>query len=293
MHYKQTFGEKLFGIVNAVILIALMILFLYPILHIIFASLSDPARIMQHRGLLFAPLGFRLEAYKLVFENPMISVSYRNTLFYVVVGTVINIVLTSLGAYALSRKQVYIRNAVMLMITFTMFFSGGLIPSYLLIKTLHMQDTFWVMIIPGAISAYNLIIMRTYFLGLPDSLEESAKIDGAGDFTVLFKIFIPIAMPIIAVMILFYGVGHWNAWFGASIYLRNRELFPLQLVLREILIQNSTDNMLTSVELSDKGMIGETVKYATIVVATLPILFIYPFLQKYFTKGVMIGSVKG
>jgi len=293
MHYKQTFGEKLFGIINSIILIALMILFLYPILHIIFASLSDPARIMQHRGLLFAPLGFRLEAYKLVFDNPMISVSYRNTLFYVVIGTVINILLTSLGAYALSRKQVYIRNVVMLLITFTMFFSGGLIPSYLLIKSLHMQDTFWVMIIPNAISAYNLIIMRTYFLGLPDSLEESAKIDGAGDFTVLFKIFVPIAMPIIAVMILFYGVGHWNAWFSASIYLRKRELFPLQLVLREILIQNSTDNMLTSVELSDKGMIGETVKYATIVVATLPILFVYPFLQKYFTKGVMIGSVKG
>jgi putative aldouronate transport system permease protein len=292
MYYKQSNSEKLFNIINAIILSMLMFLFLYPMLHITAASLSAPTKIVQHRGLLFFPLGFTINAYKLVFQNPMIAISYKNTLIYVLLGTIINIFLTSLGAYALSRKQLMIRNAIMLLITFTMFFSGGLIPSYLLIRDLHLQNTIWVLLIPNAISAYNLIIMRTYFLGLPDSLEESAKMDGAGDFTVLFKIMLPIAKPIVAVMVLFYGVGHWNSWFSASIYLRNRELFPLQLILREILIQNATETMTTTVDSVDKGMIGETVKYATIVVATLPILFIYPFLQKYFVKGVMIGSIK-
>lgn len=293
MHYKITSGERVFSAVNIIILTALLILFLYPVLYILFGSFSDPGKMMEHRGILFAPLGFTLEAYKLVLKNPLILTSYANTLYYVIAGTAINVFLTTLGAYCLSRKKLLLKNFFMLLITFTMFFSGGLVPSYLLVKSLHLQDTRWVMLIPTAISAYNLIIMRTFFNGIPDSLEESAKIDGAGDFTVLFKILVPVAKPVIAVMVLFYGVGHWNEWFNASIYMTDRDLFPLQLILREILIQNSTDSMMTDVGGADKALIGESVKYATIVVATVPILFIYPFLQKYFQKGFMLGSVKG
>ncbi len=293
MHYKITAGERIFSVVNAIILTVLLILFLYPVLYILFGSFSDPGKMMEHRGILFAPIGFTLDAYKLVLKNPLILTSYANTLYYVIAGTAINVFLTTLGAYGLSRKKLLLKNFFMLMITFTMFFSGGLVPSYLLVKSLHLQDTRWVMLIPTAISAYNLIIMRTFFYGIPDSLEESAKIDGAGDFTVLFKILVPVAKPVIAVMVLFYGVGHWNEWFNASIYMTDRDLFPLQLIIREILIQNSTDSMMTDVGGADKALIGESVKYATIVVATIPILFIYPFLQKYFQKGFMLGSIKG
>jgi putative aldouronate transport system permease protein len=185
-----------------------------------------------------------------------------------------------------------LKNPIMMLIVFTMFFSGGLIPNYLLVSELGMLNTRWALIIPGAISTYNLIIMRTSFQGIPASLEESAKIDGANDFTILFRIILPLSLPIVSVMILFYGVSHWNAWFNALLYLRDRDLYPLQLVLREILITNSTDSMTTGASDIDKALISETIKYAAIIVATVPVLFLYPFLQKYFVKGVMIGAVK-
>lgn len=277
---------------NALFMVLLSILTLYPFLYVAFASLSDPASLMQHRGLLLMPEGFSLDAYKAVFDNPMIPAGYRNTLFYVTAGTAINLFMTSLGAYVLSRKGLYFRNAMMFFIVLTMFFQGGLIPTYLLVSSLGMIDTPWAMLLPGAISTWNLIIMRTSFQAVPVSLEESARIDGANDWTILFRVIIPLSLPVIAVMILFYGVGHWNAWFGAMLYLRDRELYPLQLVLREILITNSTDNMTTGASSLDKIPIGETIKYATIIAATIPILLLYPFLQKYFVKGVMIGAIK-
>ncbi len=292
MRIKNKIGERIFNVFNILLMIVLMILCLYPFLYVVFASISDPTAVVQHRGLLLWPIGFNPGAYGMVFDNPMILIGYANTLFYVVVGTTINIILTSLGAYGLSRGNVMLKNPIMFLITFTMFFSGGLIPIYLLVMGVGMLNTRWALVIPNAINAYNLIIMRTSFGSVPVSLEESAKIDGANDFTVLFRIILPLSMPVVAVMILFYGVGHWNAWFNAMIYLRKRELYPLQLILREILIANSTDSMMTSVSTMDKEPIGETIKYATIVVATLPILFIYPFLQKYFVQGVMIGAIK-
>jgi putative aldouronate transport system permease protein len=292
MHIKKSMGERAFDVFNTMLMILLMIVTLYPFLHVFFASISDPTAVVQHRGLLLHPIGFTTGAYKLVFKNPMIPIGYRNTLIYVLVGTAINIFMTTLGAYGLSRKNVYFKNHIMFLITFTMFFSGGLIPTYLLVRDLGMTDTRWALLIPNAISAYNLIIMRTSFEGVPVSLEESAKLDGANDFTVLFRIILPLSMPVVAVMVLFYGVGHWNSWFNAMIYLRDRQLFPLQLVLREILISNSTDTMIAGSAGLDREPIGETVKYATIIVATVPILFIYPFLQKYFVKGVMIGAIK-
>ncbi|WP_062104504.1 carbohydrate ABC transporter permease [Bacillus niameyensis] len=292
MKIKQSLGERLFDFCNVLFMIVLILVTLYPFLYVLFSSISDPGLLAQNTGILYKPLGFTFKAYKLVFENPMIMIGYMNTIFYVVVGTAVNILLTSIGAYALSRKNVMLAKPIMMMIVFTMFFSGGLIPTYLLINELGMMNTRWSLIIPNAISVWNLIIMRTSFKGIPESLEESARIDGANDFTILFKIILPLSLPVIAVMILFYGVGHWNSYFSAMIYLRDNSLWPLQLVLREILITNSTDGFITGVGGGDRYPIGETVKYATIIVATLPILFMYPFLQKYFVKGVMIGSIK-
>ncbi len=286
-------GERLFAIGNVAFLTVLMIVMVYPLLFVLFASLSNANELTQHRGLLFAPIDFTLEAYRRVLQNPLILSGYRNTLFIVIVGTSLNVLMTALGAYALSRRNVLFKNPIMFFIVFTMFFSGGLIPSYLLVgQTLHMQDTLWALIIPGAMSTLNLIIMRTAFNAVPVSLEEAARMDGANDWTILFRIVIPLSWPVVAVMILFYGVGHWNAFFSALVYLRDRDLYPLQLVLREILISSNVQNMTTDVASGDVLAIGETIKYATIIVATAPILFVYPYLQRYFVKGVTIGAIK-
>jgi len=289
---KPTFGEKMFNVLNISMMIVLCFLTLYPFLFVALSSFSDPGLLAQHRGLLWKPYGFSLSAYKAVFANPSILSGYGNTLFYVFFGTLVNLFMTSLGAYFLSRRNVYFKNAVMFMIVVTMFFQGGLIPTYLLVSNLGLVDTVWAMILPGAISTWNLIIMRTSFQAVPISLEESAKMDGASEWTVMWRIIIPLSIPVMAVMVLFYAVGHWNAWFNAMIYLRDRKLYPLQLVLREILITNSTDSMTTDAAGADKMPIAETIKYATIMVATIPILVLYPFMQKYFVKGVMIGALK-
>ncbi len=293
MKIRQSRGELVFSAVNVLLMLGLIIMTLYPLLYVAFASFSDPATLMTTRGLLFGPLGFTLDAYQRVFDNPMILTGYRNTLFYVFGGTALNLIMTMLAAYALSRRNVMFRRPLTLMIVFTMFFSGGLIPTFLLVgRTLNLMDTPWALILPGAIHTVNLIIMRTAFEGIPYELEEAARMDGANDFTILFRIVIPLSMPVVAVMILFYAVGHWNAFFSAMVYLRTRELYPLQLILREILISNSTDVMTAGVASGDVMPIGETIKYATIMVATVPILFVYPFLQRYFVKGVMIGAIK-
>jgi putative aldouronate transport system permease protein len=293
IHLRESLGERLFGIGNVAFLIVLMIVMVYPLLFILFASLSNANELTPHRGLLFAPIDLTFEAYRRVLQNPLILSGYRNTLFIVIVGTSLNVFMTALGAYALSRRNVLFKNPIMFGIVFTMFFSGGLIPSYLLVgQTLHMQDTLWALIIPGAMSTLNLIIMRTAFNAVPVSLEEAARMDGANDWTILFRIVIPLSWPVVAVMILFYGVGHWNAFFSALVYLRDRDLYPLQLVLREILISSNVQNMTTDVASGDVQAIGETIKYATIIVATVPILFVYPYLQRYFVKGVTIGAIK-
>ncbi|MEC0204942.1 carbohydrate ABC transporter permease [Paenibacillus lautus] len=292
MRTSKSVSEVLFDSANVILLCLLSIITLYPFLYVLFASISTPAEFVQHRGILLWPKGFSLDSYRMVFENPNIIRSYLNTIFYVVVGTTLNILMTALGAYGLSRKNVMWKGTIMMLIVMTMFFDGGLIPKYLLVKNMGLLDTYWALIIPSAMTTWNLIIMRTAFQGVPDALEESARIDGASDWTILFRIIIPLSLPVIAVMVLFYGVWHWNKWFDALIYLRDRNLFPLQLILREILIQNDTSSMMTSVGGGDRMPVGETIKYATIMVATLPILFLYPFLQKYFVKGVMIGAIK-
>nr|WP_246320318.1 carbohydrate ABC transporter permease [Paenibacillus qinlingensis] len=274
-------------------MVFMIVITLYPFIYVLFSSVSDSRQLLSHTGVLLSPKGFTLAAYGMVFKNPNVVGGYVNTLFLVSLGTALNLIMTSLGAYVLSRKGVAWSRYVMLMIVFTMFFSGGLIPMYLLVNNwLHMGNNLLALIVPGIISTWNLIILRTSFSAIPDSLIESARMDGAQDFTILFRIVIPLSLPVMAVMVLFYGVGHWNSWFGAMIYLRDRDLFPLQLILREILIQNNTNYMSGSSSIEDVEAVGESIKYATIVIATLPILFVYPFLQKYFVKGVMIGSIK-
>ncbi|WP_036718541.1 carbohydrate ABC transporter permease [Paenibacillus sp. JCM 10914] len=285
--------DRIFNIMNYTFLIALVVITLYPLLYVLFASLSDSSQLLANKGLLWKPVGFSLDAYKSVLANPGIAIGFRNTLFIVVFGVIVNLFMTALGAYVLSRKNVMWNKVFMFLIVFTMFFGGGLIPLYLMVRGVGLLDSLWSTILPFAISTFNLIIMRTSFMGIPDSLEESAKIDGANHFTILFRIIIPLSMPVIAVMILYYAVDKWNGWFYASVFIKSRELFPLQLVLREILIANSTESMSAGASAADRFQIGETIKYATIMVATVPILCIYPFLQRYFVKGVMVGSLKG
>lgn len=289
---KDSIPERIFDGFNILILFLLMIVTVYPLLYVLFASLSNPASFALHKGILLWPQKFSLLAYKAVCDNPMIGRGYLNTLIIVVGGTAINLLMTSLGAYVLSRPNLPYKRFMNLFVMFTMFFSGGLIPSFLVVSGMGLLDSYWAILLPGAISTYNMIVMRTSFETLPISLEESALIDGANELTVLVRIVLPLSAPVVAVMLLFYGVGHWNSWFSAMIYLRTRIKYPLQLILREILVENDLNNMTVDVGSLDKEPIGETIKYATIVVATLPILCIYPFLQKYFTKGIMIGAVK-
>ncbi|MDF2926724.1 MAG: sugar transporter permease [Paenibacillaceae bacterium] len=291
---RRSKGESVFRAFNTLFMLAMVAATLYPFLYVAFSSVSESRQLMSHSGLLVGPKGFTWSAYSMVFKNPNIISGYVNTLLIVSIGTTVNLLMTSLGAYVLSRKGVPWTRPVMLMIIFTMFFSGGLIPSYLLVNNwLHLGNTLLAVIIPGMISTWNLIILRTSFASIPDGLIESARIDGAEDFTILFRVVLPLSLPVMAVMVLFYAVGHWNAWFGAMIYLRERSLFPLQLILREILIQNSTTYMSGNAATEDIEAVSESIKYATIIVSTLPILVVYPFLQKYFVKGVMVGSVKG
>jgi putative aldouronate transport system permease protein len=289
---KRSIGEIIFDTSNVVFLTLLSLIALYPFLYVVFASFSEAEKLVSHSGLLIAPLGFNLASYSAVFKNSQIYTGYFNTIIYVIIGTTINIILTSLGAYVLSRKSFYWKNAIMFMIVFTMFFGGGLIPTFLWMRSLGLMNNRLIMLLPGAISTSNLIIMRTYFKSIPDSLEESARIDGANDITILFRIILPLAKPVIAVMILYYGVAHWNSWFNAMVYLKDRSKWPLQLILREILVQNANDDMMNGIDDAAKYAISETIKYATTIVATVPILLIYPFLQKYFVKGVMIGAIK-
>ncbi len=294
MAIKRSNGEKLFDFINIIALGFLSIVTLYPFLYVLFASFSDPTDLMRHKGLLLLPLGIKFDAYSLVFKNPILLTSYMNTIMYVVGGTTISVFLTILGAYAFSRKGTMWGNSMMFFIVFTMWFSGGMIPYFLLVRDLGMFNTRWALIIPRAVVTYNLIVMRTAFQGVPVSLEESARIDGANDFTILFKIILPLSLPVVAVITLFYSVAQWNAWFDAMLFVNNRLLYPLQLILREILILSSTNTMTAGAAAQgDQIQLGETIKYATVIVATIPILCIYPFLQKYFVKGIMLGAIKG
>lgn len=290
---KPTLGERIFDVVNVLIMLILIVLTLYPMLYILFSSLSEGNRLISFNGILLWPQGFSLEGYKAVLSNSTIMQGFKNTLFILTIGLAVNMTLTALGAYFLSREGVLLQKPIMFFIVFTMFFSGGLVPFFLIVKSYGLLNSLWSLILPTAVSTFNLIIMRTYFLSIPKELEESAFLDGAGHFTILFRIFIPLSMPVVAVLILYYGVGHWNSWFNAMIFLRDQDLFPIQLVVRNIILENDNANMIGTTTLIQSRDVAETLKYAAIIVTTAPILLLYPFLQKYFVKGVMVGALKG
>jgi putative aldouronate transport system permease protein len=286
--------ETLFDAAVSAVAIVLLALMAYPLVFVVSASFSDPVKVIKGEVWLF-PQGWTLEPYRLVFENDSIWSGFRNTLLYASVGTFTNVVLTIMAAYPLSRKDLPGRNFLMFIVVFTMFFNGGLIPTYLLVKGLGMVNTLWAMIVPTAIATYNLIVMRTYFQNsIPFEIQESAWMDGCSNIRLLISIVLPLSKPIIAVMVLFYVVGHWNGYFQALIYLQDRDLFPLQLILREILILNQSDDMgLGQIGMTERVMMAESIKYSVIIVSSIPVLILYPFIQKYFVQGVMIGSIKG
>lgn len=290
--YKLKTSEKVFQTFNVLFLLLLVVIMLYPLWYVIVGSFSDNTSVVVSEGMLLWPKNFNINAYREVVNYKSIWTGYANSLFILSVGTVISMLLTAIAGYFLSRHGVMLQKYIAFLIIVTMYFSGGIIPFYFTVKNLGLNGSLWSLILPSAISTYNVIIMRTAFAAIPMSLEESAKIDGARHFTILFKIALPLCMPTIAVLILYYAVGYWNAWFNATLFLKERSKYPLQLILREIVLYNANAESSAGGNL-DQEELGVTLQYATIVVATIPILCCYPFLQKYFEKGVMIGAVKG
>jgi len=298
MRYRQSLGEKLFDVANYVLLTLAGIITAYPFIWVLSASLSSENALARQLIVLW-PVGFTLDSYKLVFRTDEILQAYGNTILYTLVGTSLNVLLTTCAAYPLSRKTYSLRSAVMVFITITMFFSGGLVPFYLLVSRLGMVNTRSSVIIPGAVSAWNLMIARVFFQAtIPDELTDAAKIDGANDVTIFFRVVAPLSTPILAVLSLFYGVGHWNDFFGPLIFLTSKPaLHPLSLYLRKVLtlaqvyggqVQSGSEMIRAWAAMA----LTERMKYASIVVALLPIMFSYPFVQKYFVKGVMLGALK-
>lgn len=298
MHAKpirESGGDRAFNVVNYIMLTIVLIVVLYPLVYVVSASFSSSYAVLSGKVWLW-PVEPSLDGYKAVFKNKNILTGFQNTVFYTLAGTFINIVMTILAAYPLSRKDFRGRNKFMLLFVFTMMFNGGLIPTYFLVKDLHLIDTVWAMLIPTALSVWNVIIMRTYFqTTIPGELLEASQIDGCNDFRFLLKIVVPLSGPIIAVIALFYAVGHWNQYFNAMIYLKNPQLYPLQLILRDILVQNEVRiDMLGDVKsAAARQGLRELLKYSLIVISSVPLMLVYPFVQKFFVKGVMIGSIKG
>ena len=287
-------SDLTFDIIVNLLGIIIILIVIIPLIFVLAASFSDPDLVIKGK-VLFLPKGFTTEAYTMVFENQDIWRGFRNTCFYTIAGTIISVILTILAAYPLSRRELAGRNVIMMLILFTMYFSGGMIPTYLLVKDLGMYNTIWALLIPAALSTYNLIVAKTFFENsIPVELYESARLDGCGNFAMLSKIVLPLSKAILAVLVLYYAVGIWNAYFDALIYLLDTNLHPLQIILRNILLLGQTEQMGTNdVGMAEKIKMAEAVKYSAIVVSSIPMLIIYPFVQKYFVKGVMIGAVKG
>ena len=292
MKKKNSDSFSIFNLFNICILSILALLCIYPIWYVLTASLSNGNLIMQHSGLLLLPIKPNIAAYIAVFKNKMILSGYLNTIKILIISLILQITMTSIGAYFFSRERVLFKKPLMFMITLTMFISGGMIPFYQNLRSLHLMNSHWGLILPFMISTYNMIILKTSFESIPKSLSEAARIDGAGHIRILFSIVLPLSKPVLAVMLLYYGVGVWNGWFWASTILTDRSMYPLQVILREILLSNDTSVMTQGVSSGDLEAVGATIRYATVIVATLPILCAYPFLQKYFTKGITLGAVK-
>jgi putative aldouronate transport system permease protein len=271
----------------------IFLLVLYPLVYVVSASVSSPLAVLQGRMALW-PIEPRISAYTDVFKHQDLMMGYRNSLILVIFGTATNMTLTFFGAYILSRKDLFGRTFLTMMFALTMFFSGGMIPTYLVVKKVGLLNSMWAMILPGAISMYNLVVMRTYFqTAIPDSLIESAEVDGASQLYIMFRIILPLSHSIIAVISLFYGVAHWNQYFQALLYLTSRVKYPLQLFLREILLLSQVQDLVDTQGFADQVLQGEAIKYALIIVASVPVMVVYPFIQRHFVKGVMLGAIKG
>lgn len=290
---KESLGDRIFLSVTYILLILVLIAVLYPLIYIVSSSLSSPSAVSAGKVWLW-PVDVSLAGYEAVFRNGQVLTGYANSLFYTVAGTFISVSLTIMVAYPLSKKSFFGRTPLMVFITFTMLFSGGLIPTYLVVKSMGMIDTRWSLLIPNAVWVWQVIIARTFFqTSIPDELSEAADIDGCSDIRYIFSVVLPLAKPIIAVLSLMYAVGQWNAYFDALIYLKSQSLYPLQLILRSILILGSGTGNMDAGEMVKQQQMAELMKYSLIVVASLPVLVIYPFVQRYFVQGMLIGSVKG
>lgn len=290
---RETAGDRLFMIAIYVILSLLLVVVLYPLIYIISSSFSSPAAVTSGRVWLW-PVDVSFKGYAHLMDNPKIVTGYANSLFYTGAGTLISVTLTIMIAYPLSRKTFYGRNLLMMLVTFTLLFSGGLIPTYLVVKQMGLIDTRWALLIPNAIWVWQVIIARTFFQNsIPDELVDASEIDGCSDLRFIWSVVIPLSKPILAVLFLMYAVGQWNAYFDALIYLKTASLFPLQLILRSIIILNNSSNATDALKLVERQQLAELLKYSLIVVATLPVLVIYPFVQRYFVQGMLVGSVKG
>ncbi len=292
---RESLGDRIFGGCVTAMMAVVLLVVMYPLFFVVIASLSDPNLVNTGQVWLW-PKGFTLDGYTRVLHTSDIWLGYRNTIFYTIFGTMINLLITLPCAYALSRKDLVGRNVFMGLLVVTMFFSGGIIPTFLIVKDLGLLNTVWAVLLPSAASVFNIIIARTFFISnIPRELEDAANIDGCDNAMLFVRIVLPLSAPIIAVMALFYGVAHWNNYFNAMIYLKDRNIYPLQLFLREILIINQmTESASGSTEAQAAQVrISEIVKYAVIIVSTLPVIVLYPFLQRYFVQGVMVGSIKG
>lgn len=283
---------SVFDVVNVLLMAFLFVVTVYPFVYMIAVSLSDSVSVMKGNVFLW-PKGFNVDMYKIVLTDPRIWIGYRNTVLYTLTGTAVSLLLTAMAAYALSKPRMMLHKPITVLIVITMFFSGGMIPTFLVVKSYGLVDTFWSMIIPGAVSAWYLIMMRTFFAGLPQELEEAGKMDGLNDIGIFIRIALPLSKAVLATIGLFYAVGIWNNFYSALIYLRNPDLVPLQVILRNIVLAGQTNMDGTFTLGKDQKIVEESLKYATILVGTLPILVTYPFLQKYFIKGVTVGSLKG
>ena len=293
MNFKNSKSDTVFDTINLILCILTFVVIIYPLIYVISASFSDPIEVVQGNMILF-PKNFTFDSYIKIFDYPNVLTGYRNSLILVVLGTTVNFVLTIMGAYPLSKKDLYGRNAITLFFAFTMFFNGGMIPTYLVVKNLKLLDSIWAMILPMAVSMYNLVVMRTFFQNsIPDSLLEAAHIDGATNMQILFRVVLPLSKSIIAVICLFYGVAHWNQYFQALLYLTSNDKYPLQMILREILLLSQVQDLVDTQGFEEQLMQGEGIKYSLIMVASVPVLAVYPFIQKHFVKGVMLGALKG
>lgn len=293
MAHIKSRGDRIFDAIIYLFVSIICLICLYPMLYVLFASFSDGYRVYTHVGPIWHPLGFSLKGYEVVLANPDIWAGYKNTIIYVLAGTAFSMVLTILGAYVLSRTGYRLKRFFTLFLVLTMYLNGGMIPTFLVVRNLNLLDTRLAIIIVGSVGTWNMIIMKTAFQAIPRALEEAAIIDGANDLDILFRIVLPTTKATLAVIVLFYSVGIWNSWFNSMIYLQTRAKYPLQLFLREILLISSSMEGAADIQ-SGVGIsyINEVLKYCTIIVATLPILCVYPFVQKYFVTGIMMGSLK-